>query len=985
MDINKIKDKISEVNVLASDPRFYERVFLLSAKNRKQKAALDIDPFEKILFEEYEDLSRRLDRSQIQESCSVRNVLLTRTLATLLIDDEGHLLTSEIPRLIEILTDHLFSLGPDRQYDAKRRQSLLSSLKVLRDNKKVLQKLKLITKPHAHKQAEQIIRDTLQIPLKEAITDVHAKRAALSALLCFLRQNVGSCFATAPSIIVHEEQPEMFLEDLLEILNTGRLKRTFGGVEYSVPLSVSWGAGDLKRLFFLPAGDQSTRSEIWLSPGLMEAFQKVDLIDSKKSLKDKFSTSKKLIVDAIKGLTGNQPFALVSPESLIQNILLKHHDLTEKDVEEYQNRPIGMIQGGLLIQTPSQGQGKSKLCQSFLTHFEEAKSAFKAIADNALLKSWEFTVASFAETKAQFTTWNLYSSLGLKAEDKHGIGERLYEILKRKLDECNRKSQEYQEEYEHLYPNIKMLESRIKTASSEDQAKWYRAEYQSKVNEFRTIEELRDKANFKAKRYANLFNAVVDIYFNLFPKYFQEVYDADMLDVSAGPYDDSPAGFRLLYKHGRSNTSQWTLIHNHFEFIDALSNFFTVTETELTHSPEFEGLQDDVGEIVTAIVIHIKTEEFLETAFHRMAFAHKTKSYKDPLKHLDKIEKKPWVYTSGGAMTTLVSCYFRLENKPKDASRWIEKPIELLVFLCDTLKEIPPKFFKEFESGNRNNLLMHSPTHAFLLKPNLERFKNFWTDEHYTYTWVRDNIKHPMKKFIDSIWLDEEQMDFLMDRIKEKVPTHLKHYFTKVFSRTYGKKGTKQFREHVLKVIKKDKTLAQASGAGFSDEEIDSLLFSHLPLFRVNQLKIRADAIFEKLPGITKAMEVKRQEIQKLLLKPMIGNQLLSALDLQKFCKALLCLLLDKTYTEYDYHFLIAKACQDLGYAMPTPLIFADTNWVKDEFAFVVNPGTDEFELWRVDYTGTCGFPIFSWIQWLNGTRRDVKWGVYHRPYEYKL
>ena len=46
------------------------------------------------------------------------------------------------------------------------------------------------------------------------------------------------------------------------------------------------------------------------------------------------------------------------------------------------------------------------------------------------------------------------------------------------------------------------------------------------------------------------------------PEYFQEVYDADMHeDVEGSLYDDSPAGFRLLYKHGRRNPGTWTLIH----------------------------------------------------------------------------------------------------------------------------------------------------------------------------------------------------------------------------------------------------------------------------------------------------------------------------------------------------------------------------------------------------------------------------------------
>ena len=68
---------------------------------------------------------------------------------------------------------------------------------------------------------------------------------------------------------------------------------------------------------------------------------------------------------------------------------------------------------------------------------------------------------------------------------------------------------------------------------------------------------------------------------------------------------------------------------------------------------------------------------------------------------------------------------------------------------------------------------------------------------------------------------------------------------------------------------------------------------------------------------------------------------------------------------------------------MPAPLIFADTNWVKEMFGFVVNPGTGKLELWRLDYTGSNGYPMTSWKQWVNGSRPDLRWGIYVKPFEY--
>ena len=77
-----------------------------------------------------------------------------------------------------------------------------------------------------------------------------------------------------------------------------------------------------------------------------------------------------------------------------------------------------------------------------------------------------------------------------------------------------------------------------------------KSEYQAKLNEFHTFEEMRNAMHAKARRYANLYNVLIDFFDKKFPEYFQEVYDADMHEVKAGPYNDSPAGFRLLIPAG---------------------------------------------------------------------------------------------------------------------------------------------------------------------------------------------------------------------------------------------------------------------------------------------------------------------------------------------------------------------------------------------------------------------------------------------------
>lgn len=988
MPSDSIDARLSAIKVPVTDPQFYARAFTVVAKEIKASLAKDGNPIRSLFAEEYDSLSRLADRSGIQDSCSIRNVLRTRRLAELLIDEKGDFHAALIPQAIAHLKANLYSLGPDRQHDSRRQEYILRTLELLQTSKDVVRLIKNITKPHAHRHAEQIIRETLDLAPNAPVTDAHARRAALSALFCYLRQNVGSCFATAPAILVHNQMPEQFLTDINELLNTGRLKRTFGGVEYTVPLSISWGAGDLKRMLAISANELD-RCEICLSPGLMAALEAIGLIEKKLPLKQraqqlKAATEKVLKSLAKKGLAKGHPYFATNAEEILRILILEHLQVTEKEVQDYENRPRKMISGGLMLHVATAGAlggGKSHALAQFAPLVLAAQNAFKSLADNALLKSWEFSLASFAETKAQFARWNLYSSLGLSPQEKDGIGHCIYEALQRKLEKANETVRQHQFEYEQVYTQVKYLEARVQRASTEKEVQWLKAEYQTKLHEFYLVEELRDTASGKTRRIANLYDMLIDAFDELFPRYFQEVYDADMHEVAANQYDDSPAGFRLLYKYGRANTSQWTFIHKPDEFIEALSAFFAATETELASREEFSGLQQDLSEITTAIVTHVKTKEFLESAFWRMAQAHNTPMIKDPLEHLDKIEKKPWAYTSGGTMGSLVSCYFRLEQPPTEAGRWVESPMELLVFLADTLKQIPPKLTEPYKQSYRG-MLIHSPTHAFLLKPGYPRFLEAWQHEAYSYTWIRDQLVKPMERALEITFLDESMMSHLIQRLVPSVPENFRHYFSKSFGTIYGTMSPKQFRQHLVETMDKEKGLQIRGMPVLQDEQIDSLLYKSLPLFPIHQTRGRLSELFAHIPGFSDNMT---QELLSIWdQSSSIGMETVGSADmLQNIAKALICLYLGATSTTANYHALVAGAARECGFALAEPILFADSNWIRDDFGFLVNPGTGKLDLWRFDATASSGSPMVSWQQWLDGSRKDLPWGVYTRPYEY--
>ncbi len=979
----KIERILASVKAPLNHPLFYPRVFALTVKERKLERTAS-DKLSQMIVEEYEELSRRLDRSQIQEGCSVRNILRTTHLVKCLVDDKGEVNLAILPTLIQQLKGHLYSLGPYRQYDSKRQEHILKILQLLLGNKDLVRMLKKISRPLSNKLAEDVIRQTLQLPAQTVISDAHTRRAVLAAWLCYLRQNVGSCFATAPAEIVQSEQPELFLQDLSDLLATGRLKRTFGGIEYSAPISASWGSGDLKKPIVMQLSSRGMMPEIWYSPGLMMAFEAAGLIGKESTIKQKAKQIQDWITPIIFQQASHAPFCIITAEEILRIVLLQAFGLTEQQIVDYENRPRGMIQSNLLMQTPPVGKhsgGIGERCANFLYQFEVAKNAFKALADNALLKTWEFTLASFSETKLEFTRWNLYASLGMGTNEPGGIGQCIQQNIQQKLDQVNKQAQDLQYDYEMIYTQVKTLESRMRH-SSEKEAQWLKMEYQTRTNEFYFIQEQRDDAQSRAAALVNLYDSLYQIYLELFKEYFQEVYDADMQEVTTGPFDDSPAGFRLLYKHGRSNTSQWTRIKNQTDFIDSLASFFVATEPQIASALEKQGVEKDLADVVTAIINHVKTKEFLESAFYRMAVAHNAPIVKDPLHHLEQIEKKPWVYTSGGTMNTLVSCYYRIEDKPKEVAKWVESEVELLVFLADTLKHIPRSLMTPYLEGQRSLMLMQSPTHAFLLKPCVSPFKEAWMGEEFTYTSIRDQFVKPSEMFVDNMYLDSEMAQFLVQELVEKVPENFQPRFKALFNSLSGPLNPVYFRDVLVDTMQQDRGLRYGSRPVLAADEIDSLLYSRLPLFPIHELKDRLHKILILLPGLS---ATRADEILALFDRiPMSRTQhIVSANQLQDACKALLCLTEVKTTMPVDYHLHVSLACQKLGFAMPAPIIFADTNWVKDEFGFVINPGTGRLELWRLDYTGSIGYPMSSWKEWVDGSRTDLKWGIYVKPPEY--
>lgn len=932
---------------------------------------------EAVLFDEDISEALSIDKSGIQASCSVLNVQKARRLAALFVSESGELLVPRIKLAKELLIEGRYSLGVGCEDSRKRYYRFLSACTFLAENVDVQRLIKKMSRPLTNRLAEEVIRDTLLLPDSVAVHDGHARQAAIAAFLTTLRQSLGSCFATAPSILVHEEQPTLFFKDLDELIGTGKLKKTILGNEYSVPLSSSWGQGDLRKQIILALPLVASPQPIWVSPTILHAVQSINILPNIGTLEELQRMLLELIEKVFRLKRKQEGYFLTSIEEILKLIILDFLHLSEADYEEYINRPKAMRQTSLVVATRESVNGKQgKVFQQFSMLWDNAKRWFKAEADCALLKSWEFTMASFSEVKFDFCRWNFYSSLGVNWNDVGGIGQVLYEISKQRVDETNRDLEEQKEKFNAISIEVDYLARRLAQATTDSEIQWMKMEYQTRQAEQYHIRELCEMAVEKTNKITHLHEFFINEYDKLMQQYFQEIYDADIHEVQAGPFDDSPAGFRLIYKYGRTNPSLWTKVTSLDEYIEALVSFFTITEQELLHRPEVQGIEAEFSSIITRLANHVRSDEFLESAFARTAIAHGVRPIAHPLANLQHVEKKPWVYTSGGSMNSLVSAYFCLEDKPEEVSRWVENETELLAFLIDTTR----LSMNRSGAPRPERLLMHSPTHAFLLLPFAAPFSESWAGENYSYSWISYRSINPARTFYSSCVLDPASVNEFCLFLSEKLPQSIRLRFLDQTNLISGFIRPYELAKEIQRLFEIDGLLRMHKEA-LDEISLDSLLYESVPYVNKDGIK---DIIIEIL-SLVLPQEGKKQTVLSYIDSLLDSiHRPIRAKELLDIIKGTIIFSAGKTRFTQDVLEIAITALRAKKLLPPAPVIFADSNWIKEFFAFVYSPVNQQLELWSVNSYGTEGRPITGWKMWVDGSRKDRDWGVLVNAKQYR-
>lgn len=836
----------------------HQIVFALDNKEILQQTYdLFLSYSEKSLFdlEQERVFSHLIDRSFLQMSFSFRALFRARQLANLLIDKQGVLDQKILKDIIDFLEKKGFICYPNGCSDSVITEHQITILKQF-TSPKIVKLLYRFSPPVCHRAAEDLLFDSLGISAgKLHISDI--RRGVLCASLTPLRQNIGSCFATAPGILIQKEQLALFLIDLYQLLSTGQLKRIHNGNEYMAVMSTTYTSIYCK---------QSLHERALLSPGILRALKVCGAIDQKLSLEEQMQQMQTICSP------------LLSSCSTITDLLQK------------------------------------ALGKSASSSVQRMQAAFTGLTENALLKAWEFTLASFSEADPQLIRWHLYTALGFSPEEPEGLGSVIYHCLQEKLEVCNQEMAKLQREVEVTADQLRAVQGVINRADTTSRIRSFQAEYQSLSHHLQACIDRRDRFIEEANELSSLFSRMIEYYLDQFPNYFQEVYDPQLVSISE---EDAPAGFRLFYKHGRTDASLWTAIETEKEFYQFLRDFFLATESLLFVQAREQKI---ITEIVAAIVWHLQQRTFSLGVQKRMK------------------SQEPWCYISGGTMQTLVQNYFCTEKTTVE-QKAVESPLELLIFLLDTLKEIP---------NVTRTMLMNSPVHAFLLLPSEPLFKQGWEDNGFTYTWVRDAFIHPGVQFYQRMLLTPEMQKYLLQQIspsKINCPTQT----------------PKEFREQVLNTF-----------PHIVPDDIDAFLYRQLPLIPTVNCK---EYLQELLSSVS------NPKIQETIEQFSLGKTaFISAEQVKKIAKACLLIAQNSIGFPFDVHNFITRAACEIGLS-PRCLIFADTNWPGFYFGFVINPGTQELELWRFDASQSISYPMSSWKKWLGFENKP--WTVYIKPSEY--
>lgn len=316
--------------------------------------------------------------AQIQNADIAKQLLIPIEISYALFTSSGVFNRALIKRMMEEF------VNPNDPLDGYM-NGLKSGLQLIFQSETLQEKLQAVSfSGPKNPYSREIVRMALRLPLGEKISDVHAKRCALTALLTHLRQgHSNSCFASFFAIELQTQAPLQALDDFSNLLKHGQLNRLVDRQNRGFPFLMRWGQEDLSKTIRLDEKGQLLSSSgkngyFWKAPGLKKALSSLGIAYPKRALQNWLKTKNiptlglEVSIEAL-----IREIAEPIDKDLLERCYLEFSSLTSHPLlRVWENALAGMAEGkkgGLL-------RGALTKSLHYLIHKSAAKCGLKDLA-----------------------------------------------------------------------------------------------------------------------------------------------------------------------------------------------------------------------------------------------------------------------------------------------------------------------------------------------------------------------------------------------------------------------------------------------------------------------------------------------------------------------------------------------------------------------------------------------------------------------------
>jgi hypothetical protein len=375
----------------------------------------------------------------------VRNVEQARSAALRIVGADGKLVLSPAQDFNDLPTvQGEIAVSPEQ--DLPQSAHALKMLEKLQGRPELQEVIQSIKAPDPNGPASGMIRSVLGLPADFPVGKAEARRAAVASLLTKLRQHdVASCFATSVAIQAQEKIPDVFLNDIKSLIETGTVVRskteptkavTVPRVDsklheapafqkaldvLGVPETEREGAISAALAELRKGLDPNLREDRFTPAQVLAAVRKAhpgdDNPDVLKAAYDAYREDGKVVMP----LNPDASRSDLTSQVAIPRAGGKFHEtpaimaalnafgIPVAAMEKTVNDALDSLRGGLDksltedLFTPEQVLDKIAALRGVRDvdkskqELDAAKQAFQAQQENALLRAWEYTVASMAE------------------------------------------------------------------------------------------------------------------------------------------------------------------------------------------------------------------------------------------------------------------------------------------------------------------------------------------------------------------------------------------------------------------------------------------------------------------------------------------------------------------------------------------------------------------------------------------------------------